>query len=138
MSVTARFLVISCLLFTLSAISFSQKTDPEAKAALASGAFDYARKAPMNVKRFRPVLTVRPGTVFDAATGTVISNVGSGPGNAPNNKSAVAISTTPIASFDGSFLAQGGPNAGGLFPFTMLGGHPALGKTTNIGAKILC
>jgi hypothetical protein len=136
MSVTARCLAISCLLFTLSAISFSQKTDPEAKAALATGAIDYAQKAPMNVKRFRPVLTVRPGTVFDATTGAVISNVGSGPGNAPNNKSAVTISTTPIASFDGSFLALGGPNKGGLFPFTMLGGHPALGRTTNIGGKI--
>jgi hypothetical protein len=135
MSTTVRLLALGCLLFSLSAIVFTQAIDPEAKAALASGEFGYAQKAPMNLKHFHPVRAVRPGTIFDATTGAVITNSGSGPGNG-NNNSAVTISTTPIASFDGAFVAQGGPNAGGVFPFTMLGGHPLLGKATNIGAKI--
>ena len=134
MSSTARFLALACLLFALSVASFSQKNDPEAKAAMAGGALDFAPKGPMNLKRFQPVRTLPPGTVFDATTGAVINGTGSG--NGPNNKSAVTITTTPISTFDGSFLAQGGPSAGGLFPFTMLGGHPALGNTTNIAAKI--
>jgi len=134
MSLTARFLALACLLFALSVAVFSQKNDPEAKSALAGGALDFAPKAPMNLKRFQPVRALPPGTVFDATTGAMINGTGSGSG--PNNKSAVTITTTPISTFDGSFLAQGGPSAGGLFPFTMLGGHPLLGKTTNIAAKI--
>jgi len=133
MSLTARFLALACLLFALSVAVFSQKNDPEAKSALAGGALDFAPKAPMNLKRFQPVRALPPGTVFDT-TGAMINGTGSGSG--PNNKSAVTITTTPISTFDGSFLAQGGPSAGGLFPFTMLGGHPLLGKTTNIAAKI--
>ena len=134
MSVTGRLLALASLLLGLSTFALSQKNDPEATAALATASFDFAQKAPMNLKNFRSVRTVPQGIVFDATTGAVISN-GSG-GNGPNNSSAVTISTTPIASFDGAFVAQGGPNAGGLFPFTMLGGNPALGGTTTLAAKI--
>jgi hypothetical protein len=134
MSVTARFFALASLLLGLSALVFSQKNDPEATAALATASPDFAPKAPISLKGFHGVRTVAPGTVFDATTGAVLGN-GSG-GNGPNNNSAVTISTTPIASFDGAFTAQGGPNAGGVFPFTMLGGNPAFGKTTTIPAKI--
>ena len=134
MNVPARFLALVSLLIGLSAFVFSQKNDPEAKAALATASIDYAPKAPMNLKNFRSIRTVPAGIVFDATTGAIISN-GSG-GNGPNNNSAVTISTTPIKSFDGAFMAQGGPNNGSVFPFTMLGGNPAFGHTTTIAAKI--
>ena len=134
MNVRVRFFALASLLLGLSAFAFSQKNDPEAKAALVTATVDFGHKAPMSFRSFRPVRTVPPGTVFDAVTGAVINN-GSG-GNGPNNNSAVTISTTPIASFNGAFVAQGGPSAGGVFPFTMLGGHPAQGGTTTLPAKI--
>lgn len=118
MNVPARFLALVSLLIGLGAFAFSQKNDPEAKAALATASIDYAPKAPMNLKNFRSIRNVPAGIVFDATTGAVISN-GSG-GNGPNNNSAVTISTTPIASFDGAFMAQGGPNNGSVFPFRCL------------------
>ena len=42
MSFAARFLTLSCLLFGLSAILFAQKNDPEARAAVAGGAPQFA------------------------------------------------------------------------------------------------
>jgi hypothetical protein len=136
MSATARFITLTCFLFTLGAIVFAQKNDPEARAAVAGGAAQFATKAPMNLHRFEPgQLTIGSGTVLDAATGMAIGNAGSGKSNVQTN-SATTPSLVPIATFDGSFVAQGGPSAGGVFPFTMIGGQPAAGKATTIPAPI--
>ena len=136
MSFAARFLTLSCLLFGLSAILFAQKNDPEARAAVAGGAPQFASKAPMNVNRFHPIqLTIGSGTVLDVTTGTAVGNLGSGQGNVQSN-SATTPNLVPIATFAGAFVAQGGPSAGGVFPFTMIGGQPLAGKTTTIPAPI--
>lgn len=136
MSFAARFLTLSCLLFGLSAILFAQKNDPEARAAVAGGAPQFAAKAPMNVNRFQPVqLTIGSGTVLDVRTGTAVGNLGSGQGKVQSN-SATIPNLVPIATFAGSFVAQGGPSAGGVFPFTMIGGQPLAGRTTTIPAPI--
>jgi hypothetical protein len=136
MSVTARLAALICLLFGVSAVVLAQKNDPEARAAVAGGAAQFATKAPMNVKRFEPgMLTIGSGTVLDATTGMAVGNAGSGNSNLQGN-SATTPSLVPIATFDGSFVAQGGPSAGGLFPFTMIGGQPSAGKTTTIPAPI--
>jgi hypothetical protein len=91
MSFAARFLTLSCLLFGLSAILFAQKNDPEARAAVAGGAPQFAAKAPMNVNRFQPVqLTIGSGTVLDVTTGTAVGNLGSGQGKVQSNSA-----TTP-------------------------------------------
>jgi len=134
MTVTSRFTTLSCVLLALNVIAFAQKNDPEARAAVAGGAPHFATKAPMSVKRFQPQLTISPGTVLDATTGTAIGT-GSGQSNVQTN-SAITPSLVPIATFDGAFVARGGPSAGGLFPFTMIGGQPAAGKTTTIPAPI--
>jgi len=134
MTVTVRFITFSCVLLALSVITLAQKNDVEARAAVAGGAPHFATKGPMNVKRFQPQLTISPGTVLDATTGTAVGT-GSGQSNVQIN-SAPAPSPVPIATFDGSFVAQGGPSAGGVFPFTMIGGQPAAGKTTTIPAPI--
>jgi len=136
MSATARFITVTCFLFALSAIVLGQRNDPEARAAVAGGAPQFAAKAPMNVTRFEPgQLTIGSGTVLDATTGVAIGNTGSGKSNLKTN-SATTPSLVPIASFDGSFVAQGGPSAGGVFPFTMIGGQPAAGETTTIPSPI--
>jgi hypothetical protein len=90
----------------------------------------------MNVNRFQPArLTIGSGVVLDAATGMPLANAGSGQSNLKSNATTTP-SLTPIATFDGSFVAQGGPDAGGLFPFTMIGGSPEAGGTTTIPAPI--
>jgi hypothetical protein len=136
MSVTARLAALICLLFVVSAIVLAQKNDPEARAAVAGGAAQFATKAPMNVHRFEPLqLTIGSGTVLDATTGRAIGNTGFGESNVQSN-SATTPSLVPIATFDGSFVAQGGPSEGRVFPFTMIGGQPSAGKTTTIPAPI--
>lgn len=78
MSVAARFTIFCYLLLGLSAVSFSQGKDPEATAALASGAAGYARTSPVNVNPFQPAqLVLGSGTVLDATTGAVVGNAGS-------------------------------------------------------------
>jgi hypothetical protein len=41
-----------------------------------------------------------------------------------------------VATFDGAFAAQAGPDTGNVFRFTMMGNHPLAGGTTLIPAKI--
>jgi len=136
MSATARFISLTCLVFTLSAIVFAQKTDPEARATVAGSAAQFATRAPVNVHRFEPgQLTIGSGTVLDARTGMVVGSAGSGKSNLQTD-SATTPSLVPIATFDGSFVAQGGPSAGRVFPFTMIGGQPSVGGTTTISAPI--
>ncbi len=41
-----------------------------------------------------------------------------------------------VPTFAGAFAAQGGPSAGGVFPYIMIGNDPLLGGTTEIPANI--
>jgi len=136
MKLPTLFLTSTCLLLGLTAIAFAQKNDPEARTAVAGGAPEFAAHAPMSVNPFQPApLTIGPGDVLDATTGMPVANVGSGQSDLKTN-AATTPSLVPIATFDGAFLAQGGPSAGRLFPFTMIGGSPQAGGTTTIPAAI--
>lgn len=136
MKLPPPFLALTCLLLGLTATAYAQKSDPEARAAIAGGAPQFAAHAPMNVNRFQPVqLTIGSGVVLDATNGMALGNVGSGQSD-PKGNAANTPNLVPVATFDGSFLAQGGPSAGTLFPFTMIGGPPQAGGTTTIPAPI--
>jgi len=136
MNLPARFPALTCLLFGLTAFVVAQKNDPEARAAVATGAPGFATHAPMDANRFQQgQLTIGSDVVLDATTGMPVGNSGSGQSNL-NENAPTAPSLVPIASFDGEFRAQAGPSAGGLFPFTMIGGPPQAGGTTTIPAPI--
>lgn len=139
--------------------SFGQNpNDPEAAAAVANGAAGYARMTPVPVDRSQPVqLTIGSSTVFDAVTGGVVG-AGGGQGNANTNSSAASHEShdgdqgfgdvrpnrptiaglDTVATFDGAFFAQAGPNSLGLrlFRFTMMGNDPERGETTLVAAQI--
>jgi hypothetical protein len=128
-------LTLTCLLLGLTAIALAQKNDPEARITVAGATAHLAAHAPMNVNRFQPArLTIGSSVVLDAATGMPVGNAGSGESNL-TSKATTTPSLVPIATFDGSFVAQGGPDAGGLFPFTMIGGSPEAGGTTTIPTR---
>jgi len=135
MNFTARFVALTCLLFGLTALVVAQKNDPEARGAVAGGTPEFAAHAPMNLNRFQTAqLTIGSGVILDASTGMPVGNVGSGQSNLKSNDATTPL--VPIAAFDGAFVAQGGPSAGGVFPFTMIGGAPQAGGTTTIPAPI--
>jgi hypothetical protein len=154
------FLVLALALVVGSATAGFGQGDPEAAAAVAGGsAAGYTRVAPVDLSQTAPVqLTVSSGTIFDAETGAVVG-APSGPAGAnsnPNaggsnegrdgdehfsdtrpNKSTIA-GLDSVATFDGAFFAQAGPNSTGLriFRFTMVGNDPQGGETTVIPDKI--
>jgi hypothetical protein len=138
--------------------SFAQD-DAQAKAAIASGGAGYGHRDPGTVTPGQAVtLTVGSGTVFDAATGAVVGSQGPQGPSGPSGKAGAAAEgndgdedfddTIPnrptiagldtVATFDGAFFAQAGPNSTGLrlFRFTMVGNDPFRGETTVIPAKI--
>ena len=161
-----RFTLLALVLvlgvgFATSSFGQSQApaTDPEAAAALSSANPGYSRVTPIAVDQSQPIqLTISPSTVFDAETGAVVG-APSGQGNASSNASAAAASESndgdkgfgnvranlptiagldSVATFDGAFFAQAGPNSTGLrlFRFTMVGNEPQRGETTLIPDKI--
>jgi hypothetical protein len=160
---TLRFtlLVLTLVLvfgFTTSSFGQQKPNDPEAAAAVGSGKAGYSRVTPIPVDRSQPVqLTVSSGMVFDAETGALAGSAGFGgagtnggaggsrEGNdgdedfdhvRPNRPTIAGLDT--VATFDGAFFAQAGPNSTGLrlFRFSMIGNDPFRGGTTLIPAKI--
>jgi hypothetical protein len=147
----------------LATNSFGQSqapaTDPEAAAALSSANAGYSRVAPIAVDMSQPIqLTLGSSVVLDAETGAVVG-AASGQGNANSNGISSAAregndgdevfpDTRPnlptiagldtVATFDGAFFAQAGPNSTGLrlFRFTMMGNDPQGGETTLIPAPV--
>jgi len=80
-------------------------------------------------------------------TGNGAANTNAGPNGAAGNKAShsSAIPHNPggnipglltVPTFAGAFAAQGGPSAGGVFPYIMIGNNPLLGGKTEIPAKI--
>ena len=138
MSVATRFTILCYLMLRLSAVSFSQANDPEATAALATGAAGYGDLAPVDATLYQPAqLTVGSGTVFDATTGGLVGNTG--PGQNPVHSTATFAGTIDglqsVATFDGAFANQISPGVR-LFRFSMIGNHPLVNKTTVIPGKI--
>jgi len=155
MSNATRLSLCFLLLVALCAPSFGQsKGDPAAAAAVAGATVDMGDRAPVNA------VTVQAGSlsslVFDANTGAVVG--GFNAGFSPNaNASAAAQSgnddhfnitdrrrnVSPIdqldtiATFDGAFVAQAGPDTDEDFRFTMAGNDPKRGGTTVFPGLIL-
>jgi hypothetical protein len=145
---STRFSVL-CLVLVLglSLAGFCQANDPEAAAAVASGAAGYGHVSPVDINQAQPnQLTVGSNVVFDATTGGVVGNTAGGQdGNGPNSAAGASRNNSPtidgldsVPTFDGAFLAQAGPSSTGthLFRFSMMGNSPLVGGTTTIPAKI--
>jgi hypothetical protein len=114
----------------------------------------YAQRQAVHVNSVPEGFSTR-GLVFDAATGKLISG-GSGSAKItanvhtsaapaddndyhvedprPNLPTIDGLNT--LATFDGAFVGQAGPSAGGDFRFTMIGNDPRLGGTTEYTAAI--
>jgi hypothetical protein len=163
MSSPARFsLCLVVLTFTLafSMSSFGQtpsSDDPEAAAAISNASPGYPNISPVGLDLSQPIqLTIGANTVLDSATGAVVG-AAAGQGSAsksaggfnnsgdtdlgiadtrPNVPTIAGLDT--VATFDGAFFAQAGPNSAGLrlFRFTMMGNDPHGGDTTLIPAPI--
>ena len=157
-----RFALFAVLSLTLcSAIAaFAQKTasDPEATAAVAGGQADFKNPiSPTDVTKTQPTqLTIGSNVVIDADTGAVEGLSSSGAintaagrtpavGNDDNLVFGKVRHTPPggnidgldtLATFQGAFAAQAGPNTGNVFKFTMVGNPPLAGDTTVIPYRI--
>jgi hypothetical protein len=57
-------------------------------------------------------------------------------GGIPRNPGGNIPGLLTVPTFAGAFAAQGGPSAGGVFPYIMIGNNPLLGGKTEIPAKI--
>jgi hypothetical protein len=144
--------------FVLAGTSYAQD-DAVARAAMANGQAGFANPvSPTDITATRPgQFVLDSNVVFDAVTGGV---VGAGTGQATVNTSVALgggnddnlvsgdVRHTPkggnipgldtVATFDGAFFAQAGPNSTGLriFRFTMMGQDPQVGDTTVIPSRI--
>lgn len=163
MRTSSRFsFLFLCLLLVagLAASSSAQSGtgDASAYAALAKGKAGYAMPLkPVNVNQAQPnQLTIGSDVVFDAVTGAIVGSTASsqgstfnaGQGHEGNDDQLVngPVQRTPkggtidgldtLATFDGAFAAQAGPDQGNVFRFTMMGNHPLAGGTTAIPAKL--
>ncbi|MBZ5729084.1 MAG: hypothetical protein LAP87_29425 [Acidobacteriia bacterium] len=56
--------------------------------------------------------------------------------NPRNNTGGTIDGLTTVSTFAGAFAAQAGPFTGDVFPFVMLGNHPAAGGTTTFTTNI--
>ncbi len=142
-------LLFLVLIFTLAfaAGSYAQSGDDAiARTAIANGQVDGGARAPVRVGS---VQNGSPNQIlFDAKTGAVVSggfnvsvsSTASSTSQTTNddhfdidhrraNKSNIDGLIT-LATFDGAFVAQAGPEAGNDFRFTMMGNDPRLGGTT--------
>jgi hypothetical protein len=63
-------------------------------------------------------------------------NNGSHSGGIPHNPGGNIPGLLTVPTFAGAFAAQGGPSAGAVFPYIMIGNNPLLGGRTDIPAKI--
>jgi hypothetical protein len=147
---TQLAMLLCLLLCCTTAISLGQANDPEAAAAVGTAQTHYGSKAPVDVGSAPGIPVASTSLTFDAVTGAVIA--GGGQGNAsvsapaqtgnddhfnlsdtlPNKPTIAGLDT--LATFDGAFFAQKGPNSTGLriFRWTMVGNDPREGDTTVI------
>jgi hypothetical protein len=78
----------------------------------------------------------------NGAASTTLGPTGAAGNNAshsagiPHNPGGNIPGLLTVPTFAGAFAAQGGPSAGGVFPYIMIGNNPLLGGRTEIPAKI--
>lgn len=155
MSMVSR-VMLCLLLFGFCALSFGQANDgPVVKAALAAAQPDMGSRNPVDATH---VATISLNSVvLDADTGAVVGSTSFANFN-PNVKASAAAlagnddhfdidhrqpNVSPIdqlntiATFDGAFVAQAGPDTDEDFRFTMAGNNPRLGGTTVFPGLIL-
>src|SRR5215469_2082756 len=155
----SRFtLLFLSLLFLFAACSFAQTAGDDAVAhdAIASGRPDMGDRGVVDVQHV-PVFSIG-SVVIDADTGKVVggSNFASFNANAKASAAVLAAGSDDrfdiddarpnvspidqldtIATFDGAFVAQAGPDVDGDFRFTMAGNDPKRGGTTVFPGLIL-
>ena len=142
-------LALCSLLLAVCVPVFAQQrgNDPEAAAAVRNAVADMGGRAPVPVNKV--VIGSASDVVFDADTGAVVGGSGTASinhntanstsqsgnddqfniGHRRHNTSNIDGLIT-VATFDGAFVAQAGPEAGNDFRFTMLGNDPRLGDAT--------
>ena len=153
---TLLFLV-SAFAFTFAAIGHAQQSGDNAiaHAAIARGVPDAGARAPVDATH---VAVFSIGSVLlDADTGAVVGASSFASFNANVNASAASQSGNDdhfnvnhrrpntatidqldtIATFNGAFVAQAGPDTDNDFRFTMAGNDPKLGGTTEFPGEIL-
>jgi len=157
----SRFTLLCFLVFAvvcgLTASGFGQQTgdDAIARAAIASGRADLGDRGPVDAQH---VAVFSIGSVLlDADTGKVVGGSNFASFNRNANASAAALAGNDddfdiedrrpnkptidqldtIATFDGAFVAQAGPDTDDDFRFTMAGNDPKLGGTTVFPGPIL-
>jgi hypothetical protein len=137
-------------LFCFTPILSAQSTQNEAMSKL--GNPGYTRMAPVPMQSVHTV-TSSPMLTFPAGArtsrgksatdenGVTLShnsaraNAASGANSAVmGNGTLFGLDTVP--TFEGAFAATGGPNAGTVYPYIMIGNDPNVGGTTTIPAKI--
>ena len=156
MSIATRLTLCILLLLGLCALGFGQSNDgPIVQAALANAVPDMGARAPVDAQH---VANVSLGSVvLDADTGQVVGGTSFANFN-PNVNASVAAqagnddhfdigerraNVSPIdqldtiATFDGAFVAQAGPDTDNDFRFTMAGNDPRLGGVTVFPGLIL-
>jgi len=157
---SARFtllFVVLGLMFAFTAAGYAQQAGDEAvaRAAIASGRPDMGSRGVVDAQH---VSVFSIGSVLlDADTGKVVGGSNFAGFNPNVNASAAALpgnddrfdiddprpNVSPIdqldtiATFDGAFVAQAGPDTDDDFRFTMLGNDPKLGGTTVFPGPIL-
>jgi hypothetical protein len=147
MSVVSRFTLVFLLLLGLCATGLGQASDGSLAAATVQSANPaMGSRAPVDGQHVANVSL--SSLVLDASTGKVVgstsfasfnpnvtANFQSGNDDNLNishlqpNQSTIDDLDT-IATFDGAFVAQAGPDADEDFRFTMAGNNPRIGGTT--------
>jgi hypothetical protein len=157
LSITALCLGSVLLAFTASPTPGQTATsEPSPFAAQASPGFTKALPVPLSsasasssaasgaVLVFPPNATTSRA-IFMTSSGAASTNAGpnGASGNAGSHAAAASENSggnipglLTVPTFAGAFAAQGGPSAGLVFPYIMIGNNPLLGGRTDIPAKI--
>lgn len=140
-------LVLSTLAVSIcgSTLVFGQAT-PATDFTVPPGSAAYVNARPVNGSQINPAEAISGVTLAMPPNGASIfanSTFGrsSSPGRSmahnPRNSTAGTIDgLTTASTFAGAFAAQAGPFTGFVFPFIMLGNHPAAGGTTTFTTNI--
>ena len=157
MRITPRFTILLmfalCITLGLTVLAFGQQPGDQAvaRAAIANGHPDMGDRGPVDATHV-PVFSIG-SVVLDADSGKVVGGSsfaglnpskgsqsaeddGSGDGDRRRNVATIDQLDT-IATFDGAFVAQAGPDVDDDFRFTMAGNDPKLGGTTVFPGPIL-
>jgi hypothetical protein len=91
---------------------------------------------PPNATTSREVFTTTSGAASTSAGPNGSAGNNGQSGGIPHNPGGNIPGLLTVPTFAGAFAAQGGPSAGRVFPYIMMGNNPLLGGRTEIPAKI--